>query len=195
MAQIPTSVAVAAEVVGQMFSQAQREITPVESSMWIVEIGRLGPERLLAFARFWMSGGGQTSSGQMFARVPRIDDFRRYADPSYIDEQRALELLYEIVRTVGAYADPNISDPRLRAAVHSMGGWARICQDMPSRTEDFAFKRFSDVFRQAWTVAQGMEVRGELAAPPLRGLIASPNQLRISAPADLAQADREVPAP
>ena len=62
MVQIPPSVSVAAEAVGQMFSQAQREITPVESGLWMVEIGRLGPERLLAFAQFWMSGGGQTSS-------------------------------------------------------------------------------------------------------------------------------------
>lgn len=195
MVQIPPSVSVAAEAVGQMFSQAQREITPVESGLWMVEIGRLGPESLLAFAQFWMSGGGQTSSGQMFARAPRIDDFRRYADPSYVDEQRALELLQELVRTVGPYIDPDIADPRLRAAVHSMGGWARICQDLPSRTEDFAFKRFSDVFRQAWTVAQGMEVRGELAAPPLRGLVAAPNQLRLSAQPEAVHSGQEAPTP
>lgn len=181
-----TALEAAQETVSQMFSAANKaEMTTIEGALWTREIERLGPGALLAFAEFWMSGSGQGG----YRRPPTIDDFLLRADPAYINAAMALHHLAEAVRTTGPYSDPRIDDPKLRAAVTQLGGWARVCQDMPDPASDFAYKRFAERFRAAWTHSEGLQVRNCLAATPLQGLISAPRQFALSAPsADSTQA-------
>lgn len=167
---------IATETVSQMFSAVNKsEMTVIETNLWTREILRLGPTALLSFAEFWMSGAGQKE----YRRTPTIDDFLKYADPAYVSAACALDRLTAEVRRCGPYSDPVIDDLKLREAIVQMGGWAKVCQDMPDPAQDFAFKRFAERFRSAWTHSEAMQVQKKLAPPALLGLIAAPAQLKL----------------
>lgn len=171
--------ATAFETVSQMFSAVNKaEITVIESNLWAREIARMGPAKLLSFAEFWMSGGGQGN----FRRTPTIDDFLMRADPTYVNSTTALDLLASHVRQCGPYSDPVIEDLKLREAVSHMGGWAKVCLDMPDPSNEFAHKRFAERFRGAWTHSEALHVQKKLAPPALLGLASSPEQLKLAGP-------------
>jgi hypothetical protein len=181
----PTPHETAAEAVSQLFTAAKADMTNIEVSLWVREIDRLGPARMLAFVEFWASGEGQTSS---FTRAPKIQDFLLRADPDYIGADGALDLLRAEIRATGCWGNPNIKNLKLIATVNALGGWAKVNQDCPDVSDDFACKRFAERFKHAWVQSEGKQVRGELNEPPLLGLIAQPDQLRLTqAAADVEQ--------
>lgn len=161
----------AGEAVAQLFSAAGKEMTSMEVALWLREIARFGARPVLQFAEFWMQGGGQS---ERFRQAPTIEDFRRRADPGYVSEHDALERLRLEVASCGPYAAPAIEDARLKAAVLLLGGWAKVCQDMPDASDEFAARRFAERFARIWVQAEGMALRGEVnAAVPLVGLAGS----------------------
>jgi hypothetical protein len=167
----------AAEAVSQLFTAAKADLTNIEANLWLREIDRLGPARMLSFVEFWASGEGQSSA---FNRAPKVQDFLLRADPDYIGAEGALEKLRAEIASVGCWASPQIKDLRLIAAIGAMGGWAKVNQDCPDPSDDFAYKRFAERFRGAWIQAEAKQVQGKLDAPPLLGLIAAPTQLRLA---------------
>lgn len=182
----------ASETVSQMFSAVNKaEMTVIESNLWSREIERLGPAALLSFAEFWMSGGGQGN----YRRTPTIDDFMMRADPSYVNAATALDRLIEEVRRSGPYNNPTIEDLKLREAIARMGGWAKVCQDMPDPSSDFAFKRFSERFRAAWTHSEALQVQHKLNPPALLGLVASPGQIKLAWVAPESEVEVLLPGP
>lgn len=164
----------AGEFVSQLFAQAKADLTVIETNLWVAEIKRLGPDAMIAFGQFWMSGGGQGS----FHRAPKIEDFLVRADPSYVSAETALDCLRAEVSATGPYSDPNIENLKLRAAVVRMGGWAKVCQDMPDPSEDYAFKQFAARFKSAWIQSEALQVQQKLSTQPLLGLVNLPNQLK-----------------
>lgn len=182
----------ASETVSQMFSAVNKaEMTVIESNLWSREIERLGPTALLSFAEFWMSGSGQGN----YRRTPTIDDFLMRADPAYVNAASALDRLIVEVRLSGPYNNPTIENPKLREAIAHMGGWAKVCQDMPDPSSDFAFKRFSERFRVAWTHSEALQVQQKLNPPALLGLTASPGQIKLAWVAPEPDTDTSLPAP
>lgn len=165
--------AIAAEAVSQLFSVANAEMTKIEANLWMREIERLGAPATLSFVEFWMTGGGQDS----FRKAPKIDDFLTRADPHYVSASGALECLRREIQSFGPYLNPPIADPKLRATVAALGGWAKVCQDMPDPSEDFASRRFAERFRSAWTQSEALLVQKRLDPPPLQGLIDAPRQM------------------
>lgn len=163
----------AAEVIGQMFSAVKADLTPVEVNLWTRELNRLGASVMLAFAEFWISGGGQGG----YRKAPTIADFLKYSDPNYVSVESALEILRTNVASIGPYNDPKISDPKLQNAVVFMGGWVKVCDEMPDPADDFAWKRYADRFRLAFTQSEALQVQRRLSAQPLLGLFSSAQQL------------------
>lgn len=184
-----TPMEIAAESVSQLFTAAKSQMTPIECSLWMREIERLGPQAMLNFVEFWASGGGQGS----FQRAPKIEDFRKLADPQHISAEAALEILRAEVARCGCWGDPNITDARLTNAVLQLGGWAKVNQDMPDPSDAFEYKRYADRFKHAWTYAEAQAVQCMPAPPPLLGLVSQPSQLKLLAAQHSDQA--ALPAP
>lgn len=178
---------IAAEAISQLFSAAKAELTTIEANLWIREIERLGPEVSLSFVEFWISGGGQGS----FQRAPKLQDFLHRADPLYVSAETALEILRVEVASTGPYSNPEIADHKLMAAVARLGGWAKVCQDMPDPSAEFAYKRFTERFRNAWMHSESLQIQKKLNPQPLLGLIAEPGQLRLA----METPDGALPAP
>ena len=171
---------VAAEAVAQM--------TQIEVNLWMKQIERLGPAKVLSFIEFWMSGGAQGS----YRRVPTIEDLLKHTDSEFVGTEQALELLRRYVADCGPWNDPPINDAKLKEAVVHMGGWAKVCHDMPDPSEDFAYKRFGERFRVAWSRSEALMVQKTLAPAPLLGLFSEPSQLKIGL-ADAGAADTPLP--
>lgn len=169
---------VVAESIAQMFNASKSELTMIEANLWLRQVERLGNAQVLAFAEFWMSGGAQGS----FRRAPTIEDLLTYADPSFLGHAQALELLRKHVSTCGPWSSPEIKDAKLVEAVDHLGGWAKVCEEMPDPGQDFAYKRFADRFKAAWARSEALMVQRSLFPKPLLGLFASPNQLRAELP-------------
>lgn len=168
---------IAGEGIAQLFATVKADLTSIEANLWIREITRLGPKLALSFTEFWMSGGGQGD----YRRAPRIDDFLRRADPEHVSAEDALEVLRAEVARCGPYNTPKIENMKLKAAVVRLGGWAKVCLDMPEPSNDFAFKRFAERFRSAWIFSESLQVQNKLSDVPLLSLSAAPNQLLLSA--------------
>lgn len=181
---------IAGESVAQTFSAAKAEMTQIEVNLWSREIQRLGAARVLSFVEFWIGGGAQGS----FRRAPTIEDLLSYADPDFISPAQSLELLRSHVASCGPWSNPKIADQKMMEAIAHMGGWAKVCQDMPDPSDDFAYKRFGDRFRSAWSRSEALQVQRRLAPKPLLGLVADPNQLRLTAEAPEAEGTLPIPA-
>lgn len=156
----------ASELVSQLFTAMGKEMTTLEVNVWTRSIARYGPAAINAFAEFWIEGGGQGK----FRRTPTIEDLRRRVDPDYCSAEDALEKLRAEVARSGPYVTPPIADERLKATVMLIGGWPKVCQDLPDAAEDFATRRFAERFASAWVQAEGKVMRGESFASPLIGL-------------------------
>lgn len=175
--------AIAGESIAQMFTSVRAEMTNIEVILWLRQIDRLGGARVMAFVEFWMSGGAQGS----YRRVPTIEDLLSYADGEYVSAAQSLELLRQHVSSCGPWSNPDIKDAKLIEAISYLGGWAKVCQDMPDTSDDFAYKRFGERFKAAWSRSEALLVQKFLSPMPLLGLLESPGQLRLeAAPADSA---------
>lgn len=156
----------ALDAVSQVFAQVKAEPMPAEASLWTEEIERLGPQAIMAFLRFWISGGGQAG----FFRPPRIEDARRFADPNWMDAATALQRLYLMVEQVGSYRVPTAQQgmtTSLAHAVVALGGWARVCETLPSQDLEFACREFTKKFDMAWNQAQAAGLLTHQPAPVL----------------------------
>lgn len=162
----------ALDAVSQAFAQVKAEPTPAEAALWADEIDRMGPGPIMSFIKFWMSGGGQDG----YLRAPRIDDARRFVDPEWMDAGAALQLMHDLVRSVGPYRVPDKSEgmsQRLQSSIAALGGWARVCEIMPEPSQEFAWREFAKRFDAAWSQAQARELMGLPPAAPLKSLAAT----------------------
>lgn len=168
-------VELAQTAVGQMFFACKASMTDLEVELWRREIEKFGPEVMTKFVMFWTCGGGQGN----FMRAPRIDDFRRRMDPSFVSAEDALTILRREVSRVGPYSDPTITDAGLKTAILEMGGWAKVCHDMPDPSMDFEMRRFADRFKSAWVQGESAVLRDQVPVQPLLGLVSAPRQMSL----------------
>lgn len=177
------------DVVAQMFTQSKSVLTALEAQLWTMEIARLGPDRLLSFAAFWMGGDAGVQ------RAPKVQDFRRYLDPGHLDDGLAWERLVSLVAGVGPYADPPNEDPRLLMAIQKLGGWVQVCLSMPDGADDYKLRQYRERFKGAWNSAQAASVQGVLdgVSRPL-GLCSSPTQQRMLKFEKVEQGAQEIAA-
>lgn len=163
--------AAVAEGLAQMFQIARATCDSIESNLWMVAIKEVGAEQFLSYVRGWVSGDLRHRD-----HPPKVSDFRRYCDPTYLDGEMAFEELTRLVAGVGPYHSLNDVDPRLLVSIERMGGWVAVCEKLPSVEQSFEHKRFRDAFLSAWASAQAALVQASarglrLAPPPATGLI------------------------
>ncbi len=84
------------------------------------------------------------------------------------------------VKRVGPYHAPDFSDaPELAFAVAEMGGWTKLCAEMPAPEQDrFGYEALQKRFALHYQAAKGLAFRGALPQRAIRGLHA------LSAPAE-----------
>lgn len=180
--------AAVAEGLAQMFQIARATCDSIESNLWMVAIKEVGAEQFLSYVRGWVAGDLRHRD-----HPPRVSDFRRYCDPTYLDADMAFEDLSRLVAEVGPYRSLTGVDPRLLLAVERLGGWVSVCEKLPSVEQSFDHKRFRDAFLSAWTSAQAAHVQASarglrLSPPAATGLIEASKQRS-------AELDCALPAP
>lgn len=166
MSQPQDESAMAAQAVAQLFSMAKQEMTPVESTLWLQQIGKFGPQTMLAFVAFWASGAGQGS----YLRAPLVEDFLLRADPMHVGPQTVMAQLYDLVVNCGPYTAPTTKNMKLQSVIVSLGGWVKVCEDMPIPTDDFAWKNYEQRVKTALLQSEAKQVQLLLQPANLLGL-------------------------
>jgi hypothetical protein len=158
----------AAQAVAQLFGSTGGAFTQVEALLWATEIHRLGPDLAMEFVRYWASGEHELK----YKRTPTINDFLSRVDPEHLSAETGFAKLQEEVRLIGGWRSPAITNLKLLAAIERLGGWPKVCAELPSPTEDFALRAYAEKFALAWRHSEGLKMQGLLGnTPPALGAI------------------------
>lgn len=180
----------AMEAVAEAFAQVKCVPTPAESLLWVDQIELSGPQSVLAFMHFWMSGRGQDG----YLRAPRVADFEAFMSPQLMDAAAALGVVRRMVASVGPYRVPALSDgasAEVCAVISALGGWVKVCETLPDSSQEHSSRVFERSFQSAWAQVKIQCARGLVAAQPLVAIGHSPVPAVSAAQAALSMA-REV---
>ncbi len=150
--------------IAQLVASCKGELTTAEALLWIDAVEKLGSATLLDFVAFWASGTAGTH------RPPKVEDFRVYGDPSYVNEERAITILQDLVARVGPYQAPAEVPARVAAMIHALGGWVAVCEKAPDPSNDFAMRPWLQACAVAYRQALAAEVARLPPAPMPIGL-------------------------
>lgn len=175
----------ATEMLAHMANIYRYEISDFEAVLWQTQvINRYPNEAVMRALLAHMESGTNDSNfmpkyGAIKARLEPIAGFTQ---------------VHEAVRKFGPYQVPEISDPVLLSAIDQMGGWAKVCEEMPDpvgRAVDFDryMKRFENAIQ---TGKQRVNVLCQLP-PPLKAIGMSSNSA--TQPGQLAAPVRALPRP
>ncbi|CAN7362940.1 hypothetical protein [Variovorax sp. LjRoot178] len=173
------------ETAVQACAACRHELNDLEVTAWLAAIEAFGPTPTTKFLLNWVSTNSR--------KAPTVADLRKALDPTFVEEETALERLYLLVCRVGPYDAPKLeaTGPMLSRAIENMGGWARINEMMPDRGKDrFAWNAFAERFATAFGTARTQEFQDSLLPPDRRPALPTPKGLHeISMRAPRAEAD------
>ncbi|TAL65710.1 MAG: hypothetical protein EPN79_11050 [Burkholderiaceae bacterium] len=163
-----TDVRTAMTAVIQACASVRHELNDLESAAWLAAVESFTPQAVMKFLLSWMSTNSR--------KAPTVADLRRAVDPTFVDEESALERLYLLVSRTGPWNTPSASElgPMLCRAIDLMGGWARVNEIMPDRSDRFAWSAFADRFLSSFGTAQSQAFQQSLLAPEHRTEIPAP---------------------
>ncbi|MBS0454090.1 MAG: hypothetical protein JSS14_22535 [Proteobacteria bacterium] len=156
-------------MVNQACAAARHELNELEMTAWIAVIETFGPDPTTRFLMDWVSTNSR--------KAPTVADLRKALDPTFVEEESALERLYKLVVRIGPYTAPTAetAGPTLCRVIENMGGWAKINEIMPERGEDrFAWKAFAERFSAAFGTARAQEFQASLLPADRRPALAAP---------------------
>ncbi|CAN7784695.1 hypothetical protein LJR175_008424 [Variovorax sp. LjRoot175] len=156
------------ETAVQACAACRHELNDLEVTAWLAAIEAFGPTATTKFLLNWVSTNSR--------KAPTVADLRKALDPTFVEEETALERLYLLVSRVGPYDAPNLdaTGPMLCRAIENMGGWARVNEIMPDRGDRFAWSAFADRFATAFGTARTQEFQDSLLPPDRRTALPSP---------------------
>lgn len=172
------------ETAVQACAACRHELNDLEVTAWLAAIESFGPDATTKFLLNWVSTNSR--------KAPTVADLRKALDPTFVEEETALERLYLLVSRVGPYDAPKLeaTGPMLSRAIENMGGWARINEIMPDRGDRFAWNAFAERFATAFGTARTQEFQDSLLPPDRRPALPMPKGLHeISMRAPQAEAD------
>jgi hypothetical protein len=173
------------ETAVQACAACRHELNDLEVTAWLAAIESFGPAPTTKFLLNWVSTNSR--------KAPTVADLRKALDPTFVEEETALERLYLLVCRVGPYDAPKLeaTGPMLSRAIENMGGWARINEIMPDRAKDrFAWNAFAERFATAFGTARTQEFQDSLLPPDRRPALPAPKGLHeIGMRAQRAEAD------
>jgi len=145
----------------EVLSAYRYEATQFEAEVWLNIMTSVSRDRFIAFLQHHY----QTSP-----YAPKPSDASKYLDTS-INPDMAFQRLTLAVSSVGPWADPAIVDPILRQAIHLMGGWRAVNEQMPDISETHSMRAFRDRFNACFSTAIAQVRIERIATPePLRAL-------------------------
>lgn len=180
------------ETAVQACAACRHELNDLEVTAWLAAIEAFGPGPTTKFLLNWVSTNSR--------KAPTVADLRRSLDPTFVEEETALERLYLLVSRVGPYEAPKLdaTGPMLCRAIENMGGWARVNEIMPDRGDRFAWNAFAERFATAFGTARTQEFQESLLPPERRPALPSPKGIheigmRVASDGDLLLTDSTAP--
>lgn len=155
----------------QACAACRHELNDLETSAWLAVIESFGPEATTRFLLNWVSTNSR--------KAPTVADLRKALDPTFVEEETAIERLYLLVCRYGPYDAPklDVTGPMLCRTIENMGGWARINEIMPDRGDRFAWNAFAERFAAAFGTARSQEFQESLLPPDSRPVLPAPRGL------------------
>lgn len=180
--QIPSEVAGAMRLLADLAGARRYEYTDIEARMWLEFLMRLttgadvGLSKLMRFLSVW-------SMRERF--VPQPQDAAK-ALGLFSTPESSFEAVLREVGSCGPYGSPKL-DAVTSQTIALMGGWARVCQDAPDASNEFAFNQFRKRFVELFPQAQAqVEVQG-VAPKPLLGLADASRQRHLQLSAESSE--------
>jgi hypothetical protein len=153
------------DALSAVMSACRYEMTAFESDVWTGLIEKTPRDRFLAFLQHHYS----TS-----AFAPKPSDASKFLDRS-LDPNLALLRLMDLVKELGPYQSPPVDDPVLVSAIHLMGGWIKVNEEMPDVSMDAQMRRFKERFLTCFEQAiVQVRINGEM---PQVGLLSLPEKV------------------
>lgn len=140
----------------EVLTSYKSDITPFEAEVWKRIILRSSREQFLAFLERHM----RTS---VFA--PKPSDAERAFHPSGQNIEVAFERLRQLVESFGPYRVPEINEPAMVGAIAALGGWVKVNEEMPARTESYLIKDYKDRFSAVYTFSETSQALRGLPPP------------------------------
>ncbi len=151
----------------QACASARHELNELEITAWLAAIESFGTNATKSFLLNWVGSN---------RRAPSVSDLRKALDPSFVEEEVALEQLYKLVTSIGPYDAPsaNAIGTTLCRVIENLGGWTRVNEVMPDRGDRFAWNAFADRFATAFGTARTQEFQATLLPPGSRPVLIAP---------------------
>lgn len=138
-------------------SVGDHRLSSLEREMWNELITRFGDQAIIDYLRRHVS---------MSKYAPHVSEALEFLGASN-SAASALLVLQREVQRVGSWQSPKFDDPAVAHAVSIMGGWEKVCQDLPDPSDRFAYGAFQERFEVALKAAQSEVTRGASVAPLL----------------------------
>lgn len=120
------------------------EPSDMEIAMWEDLAARFGDDALIRFARHHI---------QVTKFAPHISDALKFLSGA-TDAPHAMLALTREVRCTGPWESPRFDDAAVGVAVDYLGGWERVCSELPDPSDRFSYDAFFKRFETAYTGAQ-----------------------------------------
>lgn len=150
------------DALAELLGMYRHQVTAFEANAWKAIMCAVSEETFMAYLQSHVFGGS--------AFAPKPSEATR-ALGLILDPESAYAYVERLVRELGPYVEPAISDPVLVQTILYMGGWVTLNEQMPDPTNGFAVKNFRDRFDACFNQASNaVRIRGDLPSRPLLAL-------------------------
>lgn len=168
-----------AEMLAAMANMYRYEMPDLEAVLWVNQVFNVYPPKAVMRALLAHMEAGTADSNFM----PKYGAIKKRLEPT----RGFVDIVHAVSHGSPYVAPESIKDPVLIQAIHEMGGWGKVCAEMPDgRERPIDFDRYMKRFDAAITAATAaIQVRG--AKPqPLIGISQQSGAPKLAAPAPLA---------
>ena len=151
------------EVLGYYKHQA----TAFEAQMWANVIAEVGDGAVIKFLQAHV---------QKSSFAPKVNEAMAMLRPGANNAAAAFEQLAQAVERVGPYNAPEFADAALVQAIHGLGGWAQVCEQLPGPGQRFDREAYFKRFEVCYQAGSATVLLDGPKPEPLRGLHAITNE-------------------
>lgn len=148
-------------VLAEVMGLYGREMTGLEATLWKAMIRDFGDEAVIRFLI-------RHSETSVFA--PKPSEANMALCPGRDNAAYAFEEVLRKVASCGPYISPKFEDATISNAIHLMGGWVKVNEQLPDPSNRFDFESFSKRFLILYQQSCANRLRGLDDSGPLLGL-------------------------
>lgn len=151
-----------AELLAEMASLYKYNMSDFEAMLWAAQVFECYPPEAVMRALIAHMESGTNDANFM----PKYGAIKARLEPV-----RGFKEIESAVRITGPYAVPDIKDPVVLAAINELGGWARVCSEMPDPTvRPIDFDRYVKRVEAALQAARNQTHVQAINPPPLKAI-------------------------